>query len=162
MIAALRAAVRTLNRVAAALASAALLAMVALITLQVVLRRLFDSPIDYTDEASGYLLVAVTLFGLSYAMEKGDHIRVDMGIEGLPPRILRWCRVGWCVFGIAFSALLAFETARYTMESVRLGTVSIDSQRLVWPMQLLLPIGFALLALELVTQLAEALSRPAP
>ena len=162
MIAGLRGAARRLNRAAAALACVALLAMIALITLQVVLRRLFNSPIDYTDEVSGYLLVAVTLFGLSYAMEKGDHIRVDLGVDRLPPGVLRWIRVVWCVVGLAFSAMLAFETAKYAIESVRLGSVSIDSQTLVWPIQALLPAGFALLGLELATQLVDALAGPAP
>jgi TRAP-type C4-dicarboxylate transport system permease small subunit len=162
VIAEFRGFVRKVNRVAAVLASAALLGMVALITLQVILRRFFNSPIDYTDEVSGYLLVAVTLFGLSYAMEKGDHIRVDMGIERLPPAVLRWFRIGWCVVGIAFSVLLAVETAKYAIESAHLGSVSIDSQTLVWPVQALLPVGFALLALELLTQLLEAVAGRSP
>ena len=148
--------VRTLNRAAAALAAAALVSMIVLITLQVILRRLFNSPIAYTDEVSGYLLVGVTLLGLAYAMEKGDHIRVDMGLERLPPAVLRWLRIGWCIVGIAFSALLAFETGAYALESARMGSVSIDSQTLVAPIQALLPVGFALLALELVTQLLDA------
>ncbi|MGE5097144.1 MAG: TRAP transporter small permease [Betaproteobacteria bacterium] len=149
--------VRRLNRGAAVLAAAALLAMIALITLQVILRRLFDSPIDYTDEISGYLLVAVTLLGLSYAMEKGDHIRVDMGIERLPAPVLRGFRIGWCIIGIAFSALLAYETGAYALESARMGSVSIDSQTLLSPIQALLPLGFALLGLELARQLLDAL-----
>lgn len=151
-------AVRALNRGAAVLAAAALLAMIALITLQVLLRRFFNSPIDYTDEVSGYLLVAVTLLGLSYAMEKGDHIRVDMGLERLPARALRWLRVVWCVVGIGFSGLLAWETAKYTLDSAQMHSVSIDSQTLVWPIELLLPVGFAMLALELVAQLVAALA----
>ena len=157
-----RSIVRKLNRGAAALAAAALLAMIALITLQVVLRRLFNSPIEYTDEVSGYLLVAVTLLGVSYAMEKGDHIRVDMGLERLSPPILRGFRIGWCVVGIAFSALLAYETGAYALESARLGSVSIDSQTLLWPIQALLPAGFALLGFELVTQLLDAIAGRSP
>jgi TRAP-type C4-dicarboxylate transport system permease small subunit len=147
-----------LNRGAAALASAALLGMVGLITLQVILRKFFNSPIEYTDEVSGYLLVAVTLFGLSYAMEKGDHIRVDMGIDRLPSRVLRWLRICWCLIGIVFSLLLAFETAAYAIESARLGSVSIDSQTLMWPIQALLPAGFGLLALELLAQLFDVVA----
>jgi len=152
-----RSIVRKLNRGAAALAAAALLAMIALITLQVVLRRLFNSPIEYTDEVSGYLLVAVTLLGVSYAMEKGDHIRVDMGFEHLPPAFLRGLRIGWCVVGIVFSVVLAYETGAYALESARMGSVSIDSQMLLAPIQALLPVGFALLGLELVTQLLDAI-----
>lgn len=156
MIAEFRGLARKLNRGAAILASAALLGMIGLITLQVILRRFFNSPIAYTDEFSGYLLVAVTLFGLSYAMEKGDHIRVDMGINRLPPAVLRWLRIGWCLVGIGFSVLLAFETGAYAIESARLGSVSIDSQTLTWPIQALLPVGFGLLGLELLTQLFDA------
>jgi TRAP-type mannitol/chloroaromatic compound transport system permease small subunit len=44
------------------------------------------------------------------------------------------------------------------MESTRLGSVSIDSQTLTWPIQALLPVGFGLLALELLMQLIEAVA----
>lgn len=157
-----RSTVRKLNRVAATLAGAALAAMIALITLQVVLRRIFDSPIQYTDEVSGYLLVAVTLLGLSFAMEKGDHIRVDMGLDRLPARILRPLRIVWCMVGLAFSVTLTYETAAYAIESARMGSVSVDSQTLLAPIQALLPVGFALLGIELVAQLIEAIAERNP
>ncbi|MGH8802194.1 MAG: TRAP transporter small permease [Casimicrobiaceae bacterium] len=152
-----RSVVRKLNRGAAALAAAALAAMIVLITLQVILRRFFNSPINYTDEVSGYLLVGVTLLGLSYAMEKGDHIRVGMGLERLSPHVLRWFHIAGCVVGIAFSILLTYETGAYALESARMGSVSIDSQTLVAPIQALLPLGVALLGLQLATQLLDAI-----
>jgi TRAP-type mannitol/chloroaromatic compound transport system permease small subunit len=54
--------------------------------------------------------------------------------------------------------LLAFETAAYAIESARLGSVSIDSQTLMWPIQALLPVGFGLLALELLAQLFDVVA----
>jgi len=156
-----KAIVRLLNRVAAWLAAAALIGLVALITLQVVLRRLFNAPIVFTDEFSGYLLVAITVLGLSYALQHGDHIQVEMGLGRLPPRVLRWFRLGWCTVGLVLTVLLTVQTTGYVLESIRLGSVSIESQVPLAPVQALVPFGFILLSLELVVQFLDALqARP--
>lgn len=146
-----------LNRLGAAVACVALGALVVLITLQVVRRRVFDAPIVYTDEVSGYLLVAVTFLALGYALQHGDHIQVEFltGRLGLGPR--RWLRVGACLVGLGFTGLLAVRTAALALDSARLGAFSITSQIPLAPIQAIAPVGFALLFLQLVAHLLETI-----
>lgn len=157
----LRTTVQVLNRAMGVLAAIALVGLTGLITLQVILRRMFDSPLIFVDEVSGYLLVIVTFLGLGYAMQCGDHIRVEMGQGRLSASALRWLSVAWYVIGLVFTLVLTVESAKYAIDSVRLGSVSITSQIPLAPFQALIPVGTGLLALELLIGLIDTLiSRP--
>lgn len=149
-----------LNRIAAVVACVALGALVVLITLQVVRRRLLDAPIVYTDEASGYLLVVLTFLSLGYALQHGDHIKVEFLTARLSARHGRWLRIGWCLIGLAFTGLLTIRTSILAVDSARLGAFSITSQVPLAPIQAFAPLGFALLFLQLAAQLVETLWPP--
>lgn len=149
-----------LNQLGAAVACVALGALVVLITLQVVRRRLLDAPIVYTDEVSGYLLVAVTFLSLGYALQHGDHIQVEFLTGRLAPRRLRWLRAGWCLIGLGFTGLLTVRTAVLALDSARLGAFSITSQVPLAPIQAVAPLGFALLFLQLAARLVDTLWPP--
>jgi TRAP-type C4-dicarboxylate transport system permease small subunit len=151
---------RTLNRVGALLGCSALAALIALITLQVIRRRLVGMPILITDELAGFLLVAMTSLGLGYAMERGDHIQVTIVTDRLPPSVLRWARVGWVLIGLAYTGLLGFRTTALVLDSIRTGTFAIVSEFSLAPVQALLPLGCALLCLQLLAQLVETFVRP--
>lgn len=152
--------VAVLNRVGAAVACVALIALVLLITLQVICRRFLGAPIVFTDEVSGYLLVVVTFLSLGYALQRGDHIQVEILTGRVSARTLRRLRVGWCLVGLAFTGLLTVRTAQLAQDSARLEAFSITSQIPLAPIQAVAPLGFALLFLQLAAQLAEALRPP--
>ena len=63
-----------LSKAGAAVGAAALVAMIVLITLQVLSRRVLAAPMVVADELSGYLLVITTFSALGYALQRGDHI----------------------------------------------------------------------------------------
>jgi TRAP-type C4-dicarboxylate transport system permease small subunit len=150
-----------LNRAAAAVAAAALAALILLIVLQVVRRRVLGAPIVYTDEVSGYLLVVLTFLGLGYAMQHGDHIRVEILTGRLAGPALRALRVAWCLVGLAFTGLLAVRTAALALDSARLSAFSIVAQIPLAPIQAVAPAGFLLIFLQLLVQLVDAVrSRP--
>jgi TRAP-type C4-dicarboxylate transport system permease small subunit len=149
-----------LNRIGAAVACVALGALIVLITLQVIRRRLLDAPIVYTDEVSGYLLVVVTFLSLGYALQHGDHIQVELLTGRLSSRHGRWVRIGWCLVGLGFTGLLTVRSAALALDSARLGAFSITSQIPLAPIQAVAPLGFSLLFLQLAAQLVETLWPP--
>jgi TRAP-type C4-dicarboxylate transport system permease small subunit len=51
--------------------------MVALIVVAVFFRRVLNSPVLFSDEISGYLLLGSIFLGLSYTFLTGGHVRVD-------------------------------------------------------------------------------------
>ena len=73
-------------RSAATLAGLAVLAIVVLITYDVLMRFFFDQPQLFVDEAASFLEVLVIFGGLAYAFRTGTHVRVDLLTTHLPPR----------------------------------------------------------------------------
>ncbi|SDE80353.1 TRAP transporter small permease subunit [Limimaricola pyoseonensis] len=72
--------IRWLSRIndgVALLAGFGLMACVALILAEIAARRL-GAPLGGTDEISGYVMAAVTSWGISYALTERAHVRIDL------------------------------------------------------------------------------------
>lgn len=72
------AALATINRVIAVLAGMALLATVALILLEIVLRQTSIGSLGGADEISGYVMAGVATWGFSFALTERAHVRIDI------------------------------------------------------------------------------------
>ncbi|MBI4627082.1 MAG: TRAP transporter small permease [Candidatus Rokubacteria bacterium] len=145
------------SRAGAVVGAVALAAMILLITAQVVSRRLLSVPLVVADEVSGYLLVIVTFMGLGYALLNGDHIQVTLLTERLQARTQARLRVAWCVIAASYLSLLLVRTAALAWESFHRQTFSVSATNfLLWPIQAFVPLGFAVLLLQLLAELALA------
>lgn len=145
------------SRAGAVVGAVALAAMILLITAQVVSRRLLSVPLVVADEVSGYLLVIVTFMGLGYALLNGDHIQVTLLTERLQARTRAQLRVAWCVIAASYLSLLLVRTAALAWESFHRQTFSVSATNfLLWPIQAFVPLGFAVLLLQLLAELALA------
>ena len=132
--------------------------MIVLITLQVISRRFMAAPMVVADELSGYLLVITTFSALGYALLHGDHIQVTLVTDSLSARVRGWLRVAWCVAGLPFVALLVWRTTDLALDSFRTGSFSVSATNFVlWPFQAFIPLGFAVLFVQMAAQLLEAL-----
>ena len=56
----------------------ALVAMMAIVTFDVVLRYFFNQPTVWAGEVASFLTIAVVFLGLAQNMRLGDHIRIDV------------------------------------------------------------------------------------
>ena len=147
-----------LSKVGAAVGAAALTAMIVLITVQVISRRFMAAPMVVADELSGYLLVICTFSALGYALLHGDHIQVTLLTDRLSAGVRRWLVVLWCVIGLPFVALLVWRTTDLALDSFRTGSFSVSATNFVlWPFQAFIPLGFAVLFVQMAAQLLEAL-----
>ena len=80
---------RALHASFGGLAALLLLAMMALTTLDVVARYLFNSPVTGAFELTELMLAALIFAGLPLATERDEHIDVDLLDSFLPPNVLR-------------------------------------------------------------------------
>lgn len=132
--------------------------MIVLITLQVISRRFMAAPMVVADELSGYLLVITTFSALGYALLHGDHIQVTLVTDSLSARVRGWLRVAWCVAGLPFVALLVWRTTDLALDSFRTGSFSVSATNFVlWPFQAFIPLGFAVLFVQMLAQFFEVL-----
>ncbi len=149
-----------LSKVGAGVGAAALVAMICLITLQVLSRRVLAAPIVVADELSGYLLVITTFSALGYALLRGDHIRVTLLIDRVSDRLRRYLRVIWCLVGLPFLALIIWRSFQLALDSFHSGLFSVSATNIImWPIQAFVPFGFAVLFLQMLAELLVAIDR---
>ena len=67
-----------------------LVAFLALSTLQVVSRYVFDAPLVWTEELSANLLIWMTFLGATAILRSDSHVRVEFVEEFFGPRVAAW------------------------------------------------------------------------
>ncbi len=92
---------------------AAMAALVAVITLQIV-TRVFFTATGWTEEVARFLLVWLTFLGATLALAEGRHIAVTVLVDRLPAPPRRALVVAGHLAAAAFLAALAWIAWRYT------------------------------------------------
>jgi TRAP-type C4-dicarboxylate transport system permease small subunit len=145
------------GRLYEALAGAAalmLLAMVAVVTADIVLRNLGRTGFSWADEVSEYALYLITMCTAPWLLRRGQHVRIDIVLTLVPPPVAWGMEAIADVIGFAVCLILARYGAGMTFDSWRLGAITIKN--LVFPEFWLLaplPLCFILLAAEFVLRL---------
>jgi TRAP-type C4-dicarboxylate transport system permease small subunit len=104
-----------------------------------------------TDEISGYVLVLAATWGLAYTLRTEAHVRIDVLLPHLPPALRALAdRLAWLVMAI-FAALFAWRIWILVEDSWETGIRSSTYLLMpLWIPQVILGVGFSLLALAAV------------
>ena len=105
-----------------------------LVTLEVVLRKIFNVSLGGADEISGYAFGVATAFALSYALFERAHIRVD-ALMGVIPRALHPV-----VNLLGLALLIGFALVVTTMVWFMVGDTLQHGSRSITPMRVPLAI----------------------
>src|SRR3954449_5019869 len=70
----------------AAIAALILLAMVALVSTDIVLRNTLGTGFAWSNEVTEYALYLITLLTAPWLLRRGQHVRIDMALVVVPPR----------------------------------------------------------------------------
>ena len=150
------------GRLYEALAGAAalmLLATVAVVAADIVLRNLGRTGFSWADEVSEYALYLITMCTAPWLLRRGQHVRIDIVLTIVPPPIA-WCMEAIAdVIGLAVCLVLVRYGAAMAHESWLLGATTIKN--LVFPEFWLLaplPFCFVLLAAEFILRLHRLLT----
>jgi len=141
---------KSLNALAV-LAALTLLAMVVMVSADIVLRNLTRTGFPWANEVSEYALYIITLLTAPWLLRRGQHVRIDLVLTALP------VRAAWLIEALAdiagFAVCLAMMRygIKMTVDSAVMGSITIKNLVfpewwLLWP----LPACFALLAVEFV------------
>jgi TRAP-type transport system small permease protein len=145
----------------ATVAALLLLAMVALVTADIVLRNAAGVGFAWANEITEYALYLTTLLTAPWLLRRGQHVRIDMALVLVPPRVAWVMEALADLVGLAASLVLVWYGSVMTVQSARLGSLTIKN--LVFPEWWLLaplPICFALLALEFVLRFHRLMRAP--
>src|SRR5947209_13776494 len=145
----------------AVIAALILLAMVALVTADIVVRNTLGIGFAWSNEVTEYALYLITLLTAPWLLRRGQHVRIDMMLVIVPPRFAWTMEALADLIGLAASLVLVWYGAVMTAQSARLGSLTIKN--LVFPEWWLLaplPICFALVALEFVFRFQRLMGAP--
>ncbi len=121
-----------------------------------VLRRYaFNSPEPYSYEISTMFLLFSFVFAISAVERLGRHIRVDFVSGRLPERVQHIIvNVIAPIMGLFFAFILTWKGLDVSLFSLKIGEVSSSSWREpLFPIKLMVPIGYTLLILVLLTRI---------
>ena len=145
----------------ASLAALTLLAMIVLVTADIVLRNLLGRGFAWSNEVTEYALYIITLLTAPWLLRRGQHVRIDMMLILVPPRLAWIMEAAADIIGLGASLVLIWYGTIMTVQSARLGSLTIKNLVfpewwLLWP----LPLCFALLALEFVLRFHRLMGAP--
>lgn len=111
-------------------------------------------------EIQWQMFAAIFLLGSAYVLQLNEHVRVDMVYGGLPARGKLWIDVfGLLFFLFPATALMFWFGVPWFVKSYLAGEMSSNAGGLpVWPVKLLLPLGFALLFLQGISELIKRIA----
>ncbi len=124
---------------------ALLTAMLVLAVVQILLRNLTGSGPGWADEALRLLVLWVGMFGALAASRDDRQLRIDLLSRYLSPGPRRIVEFVVHAVTAAICAILAWQSWRFVAGEAEYGATLFNDLP-AWPFQIILPVGFALLA----------------
>jgi TRAP-type mannitol/chloroaromatic compound transport system permease small subunit len=123
-------------------------------------RKAFDYSSNAYLEIQWYLFSVIFLFGAGYTLMRNEHVRIDIIAGRLSPRAQNWIDViGIVFFLLPMSLIIMWLSWPLFVDSWVRGEVSTNAGGLIiWPARLMVPIGFALLIVQSVSELIKRIA----
>jgi TRAP-type mannitol/chloroaromatic compound transport system permease small subunit len=108
-------------------------------------------------ELQWYMFAAMVLLGGPYTLKVNEHVRVDLIYGMVSERTRIWIDiVGGLLFLLPICIILIYFTWPWFVDSFLTGEQSNNAGGLVrWPVKLILPVGFTLMALQGISELIK-------
>ena len=108
-------------------------------------------------EIQWYMFGTLVMLGASYTLRRNEHVRVDIVYSNLSTRRQIWIDIfGGTFFLLPAAVILAYLSWPIFYNSWIEGEVSANAGGLMrWPIKIFLPIGFALLSLQGISELIK-------
>ena len=117
-------------------------------------RYVFAMPVPDAFDISRFLIGAAILWGFASVGYRGSHIKVDLFVEMMPPRLRRICDlVAWLILA-GFTVLLFWKMSGRVASAYASGEATFDLRLPAWPMLALIAAG---VGVSIVTTCARIL-----
>ena len=111
-------------------------------------------------EIQWYMFGALVMLGASYTLKRNEHVRVDIVYSNLPTRRQIWVDIfGGVLFLLPATIILCYLSWPVFYHSWTQGEMSGNAGGLIrWPIKIFLPLGFALLSLQGISELIKRIA----
>ncbi len=123
-------------------------------------RYAYDTSSNAWLEIQWYMFAYIVMLGASYTLKRNEHVRVDLLYMTLSMRGQLWIDIlGTLVFLIPTCMILAWLSWPFFEQSYAVNEHSSNAGGLIrWPIKLVLPIGFAMVALQGFSELIKRIA----
>jgi TRAP-type mannitol/chloroaromatic compound transport system permease small subunit len=138
----------------------ALLLAVIICTGNAIIRYALNSSSNAWLEIQWYLFSAIFLLAAPYTLKRDEHVRIDVIVSRFSKRTQVWIDLlGFLFFLMPMALLILYYGLPYALLSVQNGEVSSNAGGLiVWPAKVLIPLGFALLCLQGISEIIKRIA----
>ncbi len=121
------------------------------------IRYAFDRSSNGWLEIQWYMFAAIVLLGAAYTLKLNEHVRVDVLYGRLKPRTQAWIDLlGMLFFLMPTCVIVAWMSWPFFVDAFLTGEMSSQPSGLIrWPVKLILPIGFAMIAIQGVSEIIK-------
>jgi TRAP-type mannitol/chloroaromatic compound transport system permease small subunit len=111
-------------------------------------------------EVQWYMFAGMVLLGGPYTLKMNEHVRVDLFYGMASERVRLWIDiVGGLLFLMPICLILIYFTWPWFVDSWNIWEQSSNAGGLIrWPVKLLLPFGFALMALQGASEIIKRIA----
>jgi TRAP-type mannitol/chloroaromatic compound transport system permease small subunit len=122
-----------------------------------VVRKAFNYSSNGLLEIQWYLFSAIFLFLAGYTLLRNEHVRIDVIAGRLSKRAQAWIDIlGTLFFLLPMAVLVMWLSWPVFVDAFQRNEVSTNAGGLIiWPARLMVPIGFALLVLQGISELIK-------
>jgi len=108
-------------------------------------------------EVQWYLFAGMVMLGAPHTLKVNEHVRVDLLFSSVSERTRIWIDIlGIIFFLFPICIILIYFTWPWFVESWQIEEMSSNAGGLIrWPVKLVLPMGFALMVLQGVSELIK-------
>ena len=153
-------AIDLLNEKVASAVAYALLAAVAICTVNALVRYIFNASSNAWLEIQWYLFAAMFMLASSHTLKRDEHVRIDVIAGRFSKRTQVWIDLfGFLFFLMPISLVILYFGVPFALGSIQSGEMSSNAGGLiVWPAKLLVPAGFALMVLQGVSEIIKRIA----
>jgi TRAP-type mannitol/chloroaromatic compound transport system permease small subunit len=120
-------------------------------------RYAFDNSSNAWLELQWYMFAVIVMFGASYTLQRNEHVRVDILYLHYGERGQAWCDLlGTVFFLVPACAFLGWLSWPFFLQSYATNETSMNAGGLLrWPIKLVLPLGFALVMIQGISEIIK-------
>ena len=111
-------------------------------------------------EIQWYMFGALVMLGASYTLKRNEHVRVDIVYANLSTRAQIWVDIFGCIlFLLPATLIMCYLSWPIFRNSWVENEISGNAGGLIrWPIKIFLPLGFALLSLQGISELIKRIA----
>ena len=131
--------------------------IVTIVTIEVILRYIFGLSLIFTEELARYLMVWIVFLGGALAVKDDSHIRINVLVQRLSPRLGRLVRITAHALTMLLLVVLTVEGTKILPQQLDQMCITIDTKMFYF--YLAIPVGSILMIIFILPRIRDAISR---